>query len=126
MADRSMKIYINYPQTICIYPVKWRLKIRSCLGEVWRQRTTSHNSPQPPPPREVPMADRFMKNYINRPQTTCTHPVKWRLEIPSRFGGVRGQRSSRQTCNGQTCSKIVLHTSEVYNFIFIFNFYDKS
>ena len=50
--------------------------------------------PKPAPPREVPMADRFLKKYINHPQTTCTHPVKWRLEIPSRFGGVLGQRTS--------------------------------
>ena len=92
MVDRSMKIYIKHPQPVCIHPVKWRLKIPSRLGGVRRQ-LTPHNSPQLPPPREVPMADRFMKNYINHPQTTCTHPVKWRLEIPSRFGGVRGQRS---------------------------------
>ena len=76
--------------------------------------------PNSPPSREVPMADRFMKNYINHPQTTCTHPVKWRLEIPSRFGGVRGQRSppDKRVTDRQTCSKTVLHTSEVYNFFF--------
>ena len=79
--------------------------------------------PLPSSSREVPKADRFMKNYINHPQTTCTHPVKWGLEIPSRLGGVRGQRSPRQTCDGstdnrQTCSKTVLHTSEVYNSFF--------
>ena len=34
-------------------------------------------------------ADRFMKIYINHPQTTCFHPAKWHLEIPSRLGGVR-------------------------------------
>ena len=102
MADRSMKIYINHPQTICIHPVKWRLKIPSHLGGVPQLRTPPHNSPQHPPPREVPMADRFMKNYINHPQTTCTHPVKWGLEIPSRLGGVRGQRTLRQTCDGRT------------------------
>ena len=95
MADRSMKIYINHPQTICIHLIKWRLKIPSRLGEVWRQRTP-YNAPNPPSPREVPMADRFMKNYINHPQTTCTHPVKWGLEIPSCLGGVRGQRTPPQ------------------------------
>ena len=44
--------------------------------------------------REVPRADRFMKIYINHPQATCFHPVKWRFEIPSRLGGVRRQRIS--------------------------------
>merc|ERR1711888_218431 len=44
--------------------------------------------------REVPRADRFMKIYINHPQATCFHPVKWRLEIPNRHGGVRRQRIS--------------------------------
>jgi len=34
--------------------------------------------------REVPREDRFMKIYINHPQTT----KKWRLEIPSHLGGV--------------------------------------
>ena len=42
--------------------------------------------------RKVPMADRFMKIYINHPQTICIHPVKWRLDIPSGLGGVRRQR----------------------------------
>ena len=37
----------------------------------------------------VPRADRFMKIYINHPQTTCFYPAKWRLEIPSRLGGVQ-------------------------------------
>ena len=53
----------------------------------------------------VPRADRFMKIYINHPQTTCFHPVKWRLEIPSRLGGVWRQRISshlKQTYDGQT------------------------
>ena len=40
---------------------------------------------------EVPREDRFMKIYINHPQATCFHPVKWRLEIASRLGGVRRQ-----------------------------------
>ena len=33
-----------------------------------------------------------MKIYINHPQCTLVLPVKWRLEIPSRLGGVRQQR----------------------------------
>ena len=37
-SDRFMKIYINHPQAICIYPVIWRLKIPSHLGGVCRQR----------------------------------------------------------------------------------------
>ena len=102
MADRSMKIYINHPQTICIHLIKWRLEIPSRLGGVCGQRTPP-NKPLPNrPPREIPMADRFLKNYINHPQTTCTHPVKWRLEIPNRLGGVRGQRHPRLTCDGPT------------------------
>ena len=126
MTDRSMKIFINHPQTICIHPVKWRLKIPSRLRGVRRQHTRPTTPPNAPLPREVPMTDRFMKNYINHPQTTCTHPVKWRLEIPSRFGGVRGQRfppdkrvtdrhALKQRCTHQKC------------IIFIFfYFYDKS
>ena len=60
--------------------------------------------PDPPstPRREVPRADRFMKIYINHPQTICIHPVKWGLEIPSHLGGVRRQYTLRQTCDGQT------------------------
>ena len=42
--------------------------------------------------REVPRADRFMKIDINHPQCTWILPVKWRLEISSRLGGVRQQR----------------------------------
>ena len=52
--------------------------------------------------REVPRTEISMKIYINHPQTTCTHPIKWRLEIQSRLGGVRGQRNPRQTCEGPT------------------------
>ena len=37
MADRSMKIYINHPQTIRIHPVKLHLEIPSCLGGVWQE-----------------------------------------------------------------------------------------
>ena len=84
-----MKIYINHPQTICIHPVKSRLEIPSRLGGVHRQRTPPQLPHPPPPPREVPMADRFMKKYINTPQPISIHPVKWCLEIPSRLGGVR-------------------------------------
>ena len=43
MADRSLKIYIKHPQTIYIYPVKWRLDIPSRLGEVRRQRISSEH-----------------------------------------------------------------------------------
>ena len=86
MADRSTKININYPQTICIHPVKWRWEIPSHLGGVWQQRRLLKTPLSPPPHREVPKADRFMKNYINHPQTICIHPIKWRLEILSRLG----------------------------------------
>ena len=43
-----------------------------------------------------------MKIYINPPQTICIHPVKFRLKIPSHLGGVRRQRATKQTCDGQT------------------------
>ena len=72
MADRSLKIYINQSQTICIHPVKWRWEIPGYLGGVRQQKRPLHHSPltlpPPTPPKEVPKADRFMKNYINYPQ----------------------------------------------------------
>ena len=54
MADRSMKIYINHLQTICIHPVKWHLETLSRLGGVRRQRfapssTAQHSSTAGPP-----------------------------------------------------------------------------
>ena len=52
--------------------------------------------------RKVPMVDRSMKIYINHPRTIYIHPVKWRWESPSRLGGVRRQRSPRQTCDRRT------------------------
>ena len=95
-----------------------------------RSSPTTHPPPNPPQtrhPREVPMADRFLKNYINHPQTTCTHPVKWRLEIPNRLGGVRGQRHPRLTCDGQTDRHALkgCYTHRKYKFFF-FYFYEKS
>ena len=51
MADKSMKIYINHPQTICIHLIKWRLEISSRLGGVRGQRTPPPNPPNPPPQR---------------------------------------------------------------------------
>ena len=41
---------------------------------------------------EVPSTDGFIKNDINHPQYTCILPIKWRLEITNRLGGVRQQR----------------------------------
>merc|ERR1711888_424723 len=53
--------------------------------------------------REVPRADRLMKIYINHPQPTCFHPVKWRLEMLSRLGGVRRQRISSSSSGPPIC-----------------------
>ena len=52
MADRSMKIYMNHPQTICIHPLKWRVKIPSRLGGVRRQRIPPPQLPQTTPSPE--------------------------------------------------------------------------
>ena len=63
------------------------------------------------------MADRSMKIDINHPQTIRIHPIKWRLEIPSRLGGVRRQTTpptDKRVTDGQTCSKTVLLTLEMY------------
>ena len=38
--------------------------------------------------REIPRAGRFIKIYINHPDSTYFHSVNWHLEIPSRLGGV--------------------------------------
>ena len=94
--------------------------------------------PDPTPPLstpiEVPRADKFMKIYINHPQPTCFYPVKWRLEIPSRLGGVRRQskrvtdrptdrQTDRQT-DRHALKRLLCIRSE--KFFFFFFFQDKS
>ena len=73
-----MKISINYPQTICIHPVKWRLKIPSHLGWVRRQRT-----PPPRTPTNVWRTDRhpLKRCYLHQKciQTVFFFQLWWQI-----------------------------------------------